>query len=84
MDLRSLLSERDPRAVLLDERRQIGMGQAWSHLDVGVEPVRVAVPARLERDDDVRVALLGPDVDLGVALPAVELGQHRIGRVAAS
>ena len=57
-------------------------GVAKDH--VHVEALGVVVRGCPERDDDVRMAELGVDVVLDVALAPVELAEYLMGRVAAA
>ncbi len=59
------------------------MHERGAHRHLRVEVVLIAAVARHERDDDVGVALLRPDVDLGVRLAPIELREHLVGGVAA-
>ena len=61
-----------------------GCGQALPEQQVRVEAVGVARVARHERHHEVGVVLLWPYVRGRVGLAPVELGEHLVGRVAAT
>ena len=76
------LLHRDEAVALLDERAEVGMGQAVAQHELGVEHERV-LGALHAADDDVGAAPLRADEGLGVGLAAIEVGEHLVGRVAA-
>lgn len=52
--------------------------QALPQLQLRREVLDVALVARLERDDNVRVDLLRPDENFRIGLAPVELGEHLV------
>ena len=65
--------------TVADDTGQVGMGQRVAQEQVRVELARVLRLARHERDHNVGVMALGPDVGLRVALAPVQLLEHLVG-----
>jgi hypothetical protein len=66
------------------EFREVGLRERVAEDEPRVEMLLVLGPVREERDDDVRAPALRADELLRVRLAAVELGEHLVGRVAAT
>ena len=60
------------------------MGETGTHRDPRIKVFGIAAIAGHERDDQVGMAALGMHERLSVGLAAVQLGQHLVGRVAAT